>query len=65
MLMPEKEEEYLYFYDLGFDYSKSIFSYNKDDNILNQNDLIKDEAKIYLKPHYITKRYPKKKKLIS
>ena len=63
MLMPEKEEEYLYFYDLGFDYSKSIFSYNKDDNILNQNDLIKDESKNLFKTTLYHKKISKKKEV--
>ena len=63
MLMPEKEEEYLYFYDLGFGCGESIFSYNKGDNILNQNDLIKDESKNLFKTTLYHKKISKKKEV--
>ena len=63
MLMPEKEEKNLFIYDLDFDCSKSIFSYNQEDNIINKNDLTKVESKNIFKATLYQKKISKKKEV--
>ena len=48
MFMTEKEEENLYFNNLGLDFDESISLFNSKENNLDKNVLIKKKAKIYL-----------------
>ena len=48
MFMTEKEEENLYFNNLGLDFDESISLFNSKENNLDKNVLIKKKTKIYL-----------------
>jgi len=63
MLMTEKEEENLYFNNLGLDYDESISLFNKKVNNLDQKELNQKKSQ-NLFPTFFVKKVTKKKKFI-
>ena len=63
MFMTEKEEENLYFNNLGLDYDESISLFNKKEIMQDKNELNLKESKNILTT-FCVKKVIKKKKLI-